>query len=75
MPPVGPLDSYLNTAPIQQALGVSLNWTAGNNDILLGFQQTGDAVYVNAIDDLQSLLDKDVRVVLYYGDADFICNW
>ncbi|KAH8820085.1 putative carboxypeptidase S1 [Xylogone sp. PMI_703] len=75
VPPVGPLSQYLNTAPVQNALGVSLNWTSTNNDVLLRFQQTGDAVYVNAMESLEELLDKDVRIVLYYGDADYICNW
>ncbi|RFU25812.1 hypothetical protein B7463_g10526, partial [Scytalidium lignicola] len=75
VPPVEPLSDYLNTAAIQRDLGVNLNWTAGNNDILFGFQQSGDAVYINAMESLEDLLTKDVRVVLYYGDADFICNW
>jgi carboxypeptidase C (cathepsin A) len=39
------------------------------------FQQTGDFVYPNFIEDLEMLLNAGVRVALYYGDADYICNW
>lgn len=66
---------YLNLPAVQQALGVSLNYTDANNDIYWQFQATGDFVYPNFLQDLEFLLDQGVRVSLYYGDADYICNW
>ena len=75
MPPTYFID-YLNQAHVQNAIGVSLNYTYdANYDIYYAFQQTGDFVYPNFIEDLEVLLDARVRVSLYYGDADYICNW
>lgn len=45
-----------------------------NDDIYFAFQSTGDFVYGSFIKDLEYLLDQDVRVSLYYGDADYICK-
>jgi len=66
--------SFLNLASTQEALGVDLNYTDANDDVYYAFQQTGDFVYPNFIVDLEELLDNGVRVALYYGDADYICN-
>lgn len=66
---------YLNSAPVQKALGVNYNYTESNGDIYFQFQNTGDFVYPNFLQDLNSMLSEGVRVSLYYGDADYICNW
>jgi len=66
---------YLNMAYVQNALGVNLNYTTGNNDIYYAFQQTGDFVYPNFFEDIEMLLAAGLRVGMYYGDADYICNW
>ncbi|GME33913.1 carboxypeptidase s1 [Neofusicoccum parvum] len=65
--------AYLNTAPIQNALGVDLNYTSSNL-IYNAFSLSGDfaAPY---LPDLEKLLEWDVQVSLVYGDADYICNW
>ena len=68
-------EDYLNLPEVQNAIGVNLNYTEANNDIYWAFQETGDFVYPNFIEDLEMLLDTGVRVSLYYGDADYICNW
>lgn len=60
---------------MQNAIGVNLNYTDSNSDIYWQFQSTGDFVYPNFIQDLEMLLNNSVRVSLYYGDADYICNW
>lgn len=36
---------------------------------------TGDFVYPNFLVDLESIVSSGVRVGLFYGDADYICNW
>ncbi|KAL6703707.1 hypothetical protein ACN47E_009401 [Coniothyrium glycines] len=65
---------YLNQAKVQEALGVTLNYS-GNNGIYYAFQNTGDFIFPNFRLDLEYLLSQDVRVSLAYGDADYICNW
>ncbi|KAK4540654.1 hypothetical protein LTR36_008985 [Oleoguttula mirabilis] len=66
---------YLNTAYVQNAIGVNLNYTDANDDVYYAFQATGDFIYSNFLEDLEQILDRGVRVSLYYGDADYICNW
>lgn len=66
---------YLNQEYVQQALGVSVNHTISNDDIYYAFSTTGDEGYPVFIEDLEFLLNSTVRVALFYGDADYICNW
>ncbi|KAF2765504.1 serine carboxypeptidase [Teratosphaeria nubilosa] len=66
---------YLNLPSVQNALGVNLNYTDSNSDIYWAFQATGDFIYSNFLQDLSEILDSGVRVSMYYGDADYICNW
>lgn len=74
-PPSYLLD-YLNLASTQDALGVDTNYTDFSNvDVYYAFQQTGDFVYPNFVEDLEEILNSSVRVTLVYGDADYICNW
>ncbi|EMD59428.1 hypothetical protein GGP41_009286 [Bipolaris sorokiniana] len=67
--------SYLNDATVQEALGVTVNYTQSNTGIFYAFQNSGDWVFPNYRLDLEYLLNHDVRVSLAYGDADYICNW
>ncbi|KAL6246505.1 hypothetical protein RBB50_006742 [Rhinocladiella similis] len=75
-PPTYFLD-YLNQASVQNALGVDTNYTAdANNEVYYAFQQTGDFVFINLLEDLETIINSSsVRVTLAYGDADYICNW
>lgn len=66
---------YLNQASVQNALGVNLNYTDYGAEVGLGFADSGDFVYSDILTDLEDLLEAGVRVALYYGDADYICNW
>ncbi|KAF4542580.1 Carboxypeptidase s1 [Lasiodiplodia theobromae] len=68
-------ERYLNQDWVQNAIGVNLNYTKSNNEIFPAFQQTGDLVYDHFLADIEELLAAGVRVALYYGDADYICNW
>jgi carboxypeptidase C (cathepsin A) len=68
---------YLNQANVQQAIGVNLNYssaTESSADVDSDFIDTGDFVYPEFVADLEHLLNNNVRVALYYGDADYICN-
>ena len=66
-------EDYLNLAKVQNAVGVSVNYT-DQSDIYWHFQSTGDFIYPNFLADLEDILDSGVRVTLYYGDADYICK-
>ncbi|KAI9841936.1 MAG: hypothetical protein M1838_003343 [Thelocarpon superellum] len=69
-------ESFLDLPSTQDALGVNLNYTGDSNqEIYYAFQQTGDFVYPTFLEDLETILNHGVRVALYYGDADYICNW
>lgn len=64
---------FLNLASTQEALGVDTNYTLdANTNIYYAFQQTGDFVYPNFLEDLEQILNSGVRVSLVYGDADYI---
>ena len=54
---------------------MSVNYTEANTDIYYQFQRTGDFIYPNFLADLENILASGVRVNLFYGDADYICNW
>ena len=66
---------YLNQAEIQQALGVSLNFTGLSAAIAVGFNISGDFVKGDNLAHLGELLDAGVKVALVYGDSDYQCNW
>lgn len=68
-------NAYLNLPDVQQALGVDLNYTQSNDDIYYAFARTGDFAYPIFIEDLEEIIDSGIRVSLFYGDADYICNW
>ncbi|KAI2485110.1 carboxypeptidase S1 [Pyrenophora tritici-repentis] len=73
--PISGRIDYLNLPHVQEALGVTVNYTELNGAIYYAFQGTGDWIFPNFRLDLEYLLNKGVRVSLAYGDADYICNW
>ncbi|KAE8844111.1 hypothetical protein HRS9122_05214 [Pyrenophora teres f. teres] len=73
--PVSGRVEYLNLGHVQEALGVTVNYTQANNAVFYAFQVAGDYVFPNFRLDLEYLLNQGVRVSLAYGDADYICNW
>jgi hypothetical protein len=61
---------YLNTAFVQNAIGVDLNYTFSvSGQVSVGFDNSGDFVYGSILQDLEDLLNHGVRVALVYGDA------
>ncbi|KAK5081947.1 hypothetical protein LTR05_007089, partial [Lithohypha guttulata] len=61
---------FLNLASTQEALGVDTNYTSfSNTNIYYAFQQTGDFVYPNFLDDLERILNSGVRVNWFGGEA------
>ncbi|KAK8029646.1 carboxypeptidase protein [Apiospora rasikravindrae] len=76
IPPSRHWMDYVNTARVQDALGVDLNYTDKFSvGVNFAFGLQGDQVRDTTFHDLEWLLAKGVRVALVYGDADFICNW
>ncbi|KAK8116933.1 uncharacterized protein PG998_005214 [Apiospora kogelbergensis] len=76
VPPSRAWVDYVNTARVQDALGVDLNYTKNFSPLVnLAFGLQGDQVRDTTFHDLEWLLAQGVRVALIYGDADFICNW
>jgi carboxypeptidase C (cathepsin A) len=66
--PPGYWKDFLNTAEIQNALGVDVNYTASSGQVWIGFDWSGDWSY-SLLPELEDLLDAGVRVSLIYGDA------
>ena len=51
-----------------------MNFTTCNDDVFDAFVSTADH-NVGYTEVIGKLLDKGLRVLLYAGDADYICNW
>ncbi|CAK9442337.1 uncharacterized protein LODBEIA_P60800 [Lodderomyces beijingensis] len=69
------IDSYMNKPEVQKALGAEVsNFESCNFDVNRNFMFAGDWMkpyQKNVID----LLEKELPVLIYAGDKDFICNW
>lgn len=59
---------FLNLPSTQEAIGVDIGYIyeSSNNDVYLAFQQSGDYVYPNYLEDLEYLLDQGIRVMYVY---------
>ncbi|KAK4454070.1 serine carboxypeptidase [Podospora aff. communis PSN243] len=66
---------YLNSRPVQQAIGSVVNYTDVNPIVYNAFLATGDFVRDAMVPKLAALLGRGVRIGLIYGDRDYICNW
>eukprot|EP00128_Syssomonas_multiformis_P000810 Colp12_sorted_trinity150504_noHs@18027 len=67
-------DNFLNQASVQKALGVEgrIRWEECNYEVNGDFR---DDVMKNFDKEVVQVLGAGVRVLIYVGDADFICNW
>jgi hypothetical protein len=67
---------YLNTPHVQQAIGAYQNFSTSSSTVSSAFGNTGDDDRESGtIEACRKLLDAGVQVILYYGDADYNCNW
>lgn len=67
-----PVTRFLNRPEVQRELGVNKTWATCNYFVFDQFQADQMKRYVGV---LPSLLAAGVRVLIYAGDMDFICNW
>ncbi|KAF2130341.1 carboxypeptidase S1 [Dothidotthia symphoricarpi CBS 119687] len=67
---------YLNTPEVQTAIGAYQNFSESSGTVSSAFGNTGDDDRESGtIEACRQLLDAGVQVMLYYGDADYNCNW
>ncbi|EOD42940.1 putative carboxypeptidase s1 protein [Neofusicoccum parvum UCRNP2] len=67
---------YLNTPSVQAAIGAYVNFSESNSAVGTAFGTTGDDDRrMNTVEDVAKLLARNVSVTLYFGDADYNCNW
>jgi len=64
--------AYLNLADVQSQLGVNKKWESCNMDVNQRFRNDFMHDFQNKIPEM---LAGGVRVLIYAGDQDFICNW
>lgn len=67
---------YLNTPAVQQAIGAYVNYTESSSAVGAAFASTGDDARIfTSVNDMSLLLSQNVSVTMYFGDADYVCNW
>lgn len=69
------VDTYLNLPSTREALHVSDKvdkWVSCNNKVNAGFASDWMSDYQQK---LIPMLENGIRVLIYAGDVDFICNW
>ncbi|RUS32233.1 hypothetical protein BC938DRAFT_475974 [Jimgerdemannia flammicorona] len=72
---LGAIQTYLNREDVKNELGVKVTkYESCNMEINFRFQLAGDWMrpYHRS---LNPVLEDGIRVLIYAGDADFICNW
>ncbi|KAJ5630336.1 Peptidase S10 serine carboxypeptidase [Penicillium longicatenatum] len=67
---------YLNSPKVQAAIGAYQNFSESSNTVGTAFGSTGDDDRMSGtIGDVKKLIESGVQVVMYFGDADYNCNW
>jgi cathepsin A (carboxypeptidase C) len=68
------IDSWLNRQEIQKTLGVEFPHQGCSDKVMDNFVKQGDEMYP-IVNYIPPLLESGLRVLIYAGDADWICNW
>ncbi|KAM3504355.1 hypothetical protein MY11210_008387 [Beauveria gryllotalpidicola] len=67
---------YLNRAEIQEAIGAFTNFSSSSTAVTEAFFTTADnGRSVGSVEALQNLVNHDLTVAMWAGDADSICDW
>ncbi|GBB93439.1 hypothetical protein RclHR1_21710001 [Rhizophagus clarus] len=65
---------YLENPKVMTAIGAQKTFTNLSYSVAANFKSTGDFIQSRK-EDVEYLLYRGFPVLLYYGDADYICNW
>ncbi|CAO3645027.1 unnamed protein product [Cunninghamella echinulata] len=65
---------YLNSEAVKLKIGHKGDFEACSDSVFKRFSRTGDSVRTTA-PNVANLLNENIRVLLYSGDADYICSW
>ncbi|KAJ8328258.1 hypothetical protein QVD99_000772 [Batrachochytrium dendrobatidis] len=68
------IESWLNRPDIQEQLGVDVTYQGCNRDINVSFLMAGDWMHPY-VEYIAPLLEEGIAIMIYAGDADYICNW
>ncbi|MBW0479329.1 hypothetical protein O181_019044 [Austropuccinia psidii MF-1] len=70
------IENYLNREEIRQELGVpsGIQFESCNYDVNRAFQLSGDNMH-NSASLLPQLLNNGIRLLIYAGEDDFMCNY
>lgn len=66
------IDKFLNDPEVQKRLGVDKKWTSCDTGVHLALSADFMKSYHQLIPDL---LNDGIKVLVYAGDQDYICNW
>ncbi|KAJ7776290.1 serine carboxypeptidase [Mycena metata] len=66
------ISSYLDS--IQTKIGAEVRWQETNDEVYDNFADTGDWMR-SSLPHLEAVINSGVRVTIYDGDADYICNF
>ena len=73
--PEGYYVDYLNLPSVQAAIGAYVNFSDFDNAVGNAFGSTGDDDREDGtIEAMRSLVKDNITVVMYTGDADYICE-
>eukprot|EP00831_Metopus_contortus_P074050 TRINITY_DN6759_c0_g1_i1.p2 TRINITY_DN6759_c0_g1~~TRINITY_DN6759_c0_g1_i1.p2 ORF type:complete len:199 (-),score=29.23 TRINITY_DN6759_c0_g1_i1:170-766(-) len=63
---------YLNLPEIQAALGVDMEYSPSNQTV---YELLKNDWSLSLVPEIEQALDKGIKVFLYYGDKDYVCNY
>ncbi|KAJ7189887.1 serine carboxypeptidase [Mycena pura] len=66
------ISSYLDS--VQTKIGAEVTWEETNDDVYDNFSNNGDWIR-SSLPLLETVINSGVRVMIYDGDADYICNF
>ncbi|KAG8874824.1 hypothetical protein FRB97_005642 [Tulasnella sp. 331] len=66
--------NYLQQPKIQKAIGAEVKYSECNANVFDSFVKSGDFTRT-LLPQLGALADSKLKMLVWYGDADYICNW